>query len=161
LFLQTFSRNIRSPNIVALSCPFCHVLACFVRADLPRLTYQTNLSRLIHSGTPVPVVLSKKSYPKYPVTAVLPQFPRPGGPPRCHFLVVMFWPPVLSFLSYLHYLDCPRRLSYPGGPVPAVLFFAVLSQLSCPSCPALEILSQLSCPCCPAPAVFLSVLFTL
>ncbi len=156
----------------------CAALSFLSRSGLfcPSWPGQANLSdqpvQTIFSGTPVLVVLSKKSYPKYPVTAVRPQLTRPGGPPRCHFLAVMFWPPVLSFLSYLYYLDCPPRLSYPARwyrscclvlccPVPTVLprlscawdlVLVVLSLLSChislPKSPVHAVMFLLPCPGC-------------
>ncbi len=53
--------------------------------------------------------------------------------------------PVLSFLSWLEYPNCPLRLSSPGYLVPVIL-----SWLSCPGFPVHAFLFKLSFACCSA-----------
>jgi hypothetical protein len=127
-----------SDRSALLSCPYLPVLS-----SMPRGTCLANLSRIPCLDFPAPGVMSRMSCHGCPAIVVSFQLTRPLS---CHCWHVT----VVSFLS------CPRCSCPVPGLVPAVL-----SQLSCPSCPVPAVLSQLSCPSCPSPAVLLQHSFPL
>ncbi len=165
-----------SPDATVMSWQSCHLFPS--QADLSRLTCWADLLKLSCPGFPVPVVLSKWSCPRcprstsivvsstFPILALLSMLSCFGHSasvayPGCTIPTVSSDFSVPLLLSDIPALAVLSWLSFPWCPAPAVLLPAVLSQLSCSSCPVPTVLSQLSSSSSTAQIPLSTVLLTL